>query len=132
MTYIIAEPHWKETLETAAASYYKLVLVVGPMGSGKTQIMKEIATYNFHYLNFAEEFNADPDVQAAIEHIVSIDIQDGAVVLHLSSAAETPGAGAPTEGMETVDAPEQDLGEVVPEMEDTQPLEAPEAAPVAE
>ena len=57
MTYVVSEPDWKETLEAAAAAYYKLIIVVGAMGSGKTQLLKEIATYNFHYFNFAEEFS---------------------------------------------------------------------------
>jgi len=89
LTYIIAEPHWKETLETAAASYYKLVLVVGPMGSGKTQIMKEIATYNFHYLNFAEEFSRKMlsrpvNSRAAEAEQVAIDLIESQGSKHLA------------------------------------------------
>jgi len=54
---IVSEPNWRETLDTASMSYYKLVLIVGPTGSGKTQLLKEVANYNFHYLNFGEEFS---------------------------------------------------------------------------
>lgn len=57
MTYIVREPDWKETVQAASEAYYKLILIVGPMGSGKTKLLKEIAAYNFHYLNFGEEFS---------------------------------------------------------------------------
>jgi len=51
------EPDWRETLKIASSSYYQLVLVVGTIGSGKTQSLKQIAGYGFHYLNFGEEFS---------------------------------------------------------------------------
>jgi hypothetical protein len=57
MTYVVMEPNWRDTLKTAADSYYKLILIVGPMGSGKTKLLKEIADYNFHFLNFGEDFS---------------------------------------------------------------------------
>jgi len=57
MTHIVMEPNWSETLKIASSSYYQLVLVVGPIGSGKTHLLKQIAGYGFHFLNFGEEFS---------------------------------------------------------------------------
>lgn len=57
MTYLVMEPDWSKTLKSASESYYKLILIVGSMGSGKTQLLKEIASYGFHYLNLGEEFS---------------------------------------------------------------------------
>lgn len=57
MTSIVREPDWGEILNHAKESYYKLILVVGPVGSGKTSLLKQIGNYGFHYLNFGEEFS---------------------------------------------------------------------------
>lgn len=57
MALVVSEPDWHETLERVSASYYKLILIVGPVGSGKTSLLKQVASYNFHYLNFGEAFS---------------------------------------------------------------------------
>lgn len=56
MPLILNEPNWETTLKGAGKSYYKLVLVVGPVGSGKSNFLKEASIYHTNYLNFGEEF----------------------------------------------------------------------------
>ena len=57
MACIIREPNWKKTLEAASASYYKLIIVVGSISAGKTQLIKDIAGYGYDYFNFGVEFS---------------------------------------------------------------------------
>lgn len=58
MTYILQDPSWEDTIKEAERSYYKLVLIVGPIGSGRTAILKEIsASYGFGSLNLGEELS---------------------------------------------------------------------------
>lgn len=57
MTSIVREPDWPDLLNRASNSYYKLILVVGPMGSGKTETLKRIGAYGLQYLNFGEELS---------------------------------------------------------------------------
>jgi hypothetical protein len=79
MTAIVSEPNWSEILEIAEASYFKLILIVGSVGSGKTRLLKEVAHYRLHELNFGEEFsrrliNISPRSRAAEAEQVAIDL----------------------------------------------------------
>lgn len=56
MTYIVHEPDWEAVLKEAESSYYKLVLIVGSVASGKTALLKDISSsFSFGHLNLGEE-----------------------------------------------------------------------------
>ena len=55
MTLFVEAPDWNATVKQAAEAYYKLVLIVGPTGSGKSALLKQAAHYNFSFLNLGEE-----------------------------------------------------------------------------
>lgn len=59
MTLILGESHLNSALEQASAAYYKLVLIVGPTGSGKSALLKAAAHYNFKHLNIGEAFSRE-------------------------------------------------------------------------
>ncbi len=80
MTYIVEEPLWEVTLEEADRSYYKLVLIVGPAGSGKTDRLKTISeSYAFGFLNLGEELSRrllviPPHLRSAEAEELTIDL----------------------------------------------------------
>jgi energy-coupling factor transporter ATP-binding protein EcfA2 len=57
VSFLVAEPDWQQVIDRAASSYFKLVLIIGPTGSGKTKLLKEVGGYGFHHLNFGEDFS---------------------------------------------------------------------------
>lgn len=58
MTLIVTEPNWQEIVKHASHAYYKLVLVVGDFGSGKSKVLKQISeSYNFKQLNLGLELS---------------------------------------------------------------------------
>jgi len=89
MTLFIGEPNWSATLEQAFTAYYKLILIVGPTGSGKSTILKEVAHYNFQHLNFGKEFSrvllTKPlHLRAAEAEEVAIDLLDATEAVRLA------------------------------------------------
>lgn len=81
MTLVLSEPNWKATFDQVASAYYKLVLIVGPTGSGKSNLLKEAAKYNFQHLNFGEVFSREllskpAHLRAAEAEEVAIDLVD--------------------------------------------------------
>lgn len=79
MTAIVSEPNWSELLQIVNRSYFKLIIIVGVIGSGKTQLLKEFTSYGFANLNFGEEFsrrliNTPPQSRAADAEELAIDL----------------------------------------------------------
>ena len=81
MTLFVNEPDWNATLAQAASAYYKLILIVGPTGSGKSTVLKETSDYNFTHLNFGKAFSRElstkpAHLRAAEAEEVAIDLVD--------------------------------------------------------
>lgn len=59
MSQIIKDPSWEELLGDVDCAYYKLVLIVGPVGSGKTEMLKQVvgSAYGMGLLNLGEELS---------------------------------------------------------------------------
>lgn len=58
MTCLVREPLWDSAIKEATQSYFKLVLIVGPIGSGKTALLNEIfSAYDFGRVNLGEELS---------------------------------------------------------------------------
>ena len=81
MTLILQEHNWNTTLEQATAAYYKLVLIVGPTGSGKSELLQAAAHYNFTHLNLGESFSRELlskplHLRSAEAEEVAIDLVD--------------------------------------------------------
>lgn len=66
MTLFVNEPDWNATLAQAASAYYKLILIVGPTGSGKSTVLKETSDYNFTHLNFGKAFSRELSTKPAL------------------------------------------------------------------
>ena len=81
MTLLAETSDWNESLAQAASAYYKLILIVGPIGSGKSTILKEISNFNFTHLNFGKAFSRElltkpAHLRAADAEEVAIDLVD--------------------------------------------------------
>ncbi len=58
MTHIVHEPDWESILTEAGEAYFKLVLIIGAIGSGKSAALKTVSeSYSVGHLNFGEEFS---------------------------------------------------------------------------
>ena len=59
MYQVVKEPSWENLFGKVSQGYYRLVLIVGPIGSGKTAMLKEVAegAYGFGFLNLGEELS---------------------------------------------------------------------------
>jgi len=57
MTLLIKEPNWEKTVSQAENSYCRLILIVGPVNSGKSALLEEASIYGISRLNFGEEFS---------------------------------------------------------------------------
>lgn len=79
MTLFVNEPNWNATLEQAKAGYYKLILIVGPTGSGKSTVLKEASDYNFTHLNLGEAFSRELLTQPA--HLRAAEAEELAIDL---------------------------------------------------
>lgn len=81
MTLFVHAPDWNATLKQAQAGYYKLILIVGPIGSGKSSLLQSAAHYNFQHINFGETFSRELltkplHLRSAEAEEVAIDLVD--------------------------------------------------------
>ena len=79
MTLFVNEPDWNATLAQAASAYYKLILIVGPTGSGKSTVLKETSDYNFTHLNFGKAFSRELSTKPA--HLRAAEAEEVAIDL---------------------------------------------------
>ena len=66
-----------EYLAQAASAYYKLILIVGRIGSGKSSMLREISGSNFTQLNFGKEFSRELSTKPA--HLRAADAEEVAI-----------------------------------------------------
>jgi len=57
MPLIVEEPNWKSVIDDAKKSVNQLILIVGPIGSGKSAMLKDACSYNFTSINLGLELS---------------------------------------------------------------------------
>jgi AAA15 family ATPase/GTPase len=57
MPLIVEEPNWKSVIDDAKKSVNQLILIVGPIGSGKSAMLKDAFSYNFTSINLGLELS---------------------------------------------------------------------------
>ena len=57
MPLIVEEPNWKSVIDDAKKSINQLILIVGPIGSGKSAMLKDACSYNFTSINLGLELS---------------------------------------------------------------------------